>query len=133
MRFRGIHDRTYAGWVDSSGNICVRHYDHERDELGSVVVLHEKLLHNGRADDHDHRSTDDDSSADRPATDRHRRIWVADCGGVDRSRRSCARDESSAPFANGVVTLTREVQERVSPRRGREATTRRNRLSYSWH
>jgi len=51
--YRGNHSRTYAGWVDSSGNISVRHYDHEKNELGPVFVLRESLLHNGRADDHD--------------------------------------------------------------------------------
>ncbi len=45
--------RTYAGWVDSSGNISMRHYDHHSSELGPVLVLKQNLLHKGRPDDHD--------------------------------------------------------------------------------
>lgn len=47
----GKHQRTYAGWVDSAGNIAVGSYDHN-DGAITLHILHEKL----ERDDHDNPS-----------------------------------------------------------------------------
>ena len=49
--FKGQHRRTYAGWVDSSGNIIVGFYDHELKRT-EIKVLHR----NFEKDDHDNPS-----------------------------------------------------------------------------
>ncbi|MGZ5191266.1 MAG: BNR-4 repeat-containing protein [Flavisolibacter sp.] len=49
--FKGKHRRTYAGWVDSSGNIIVGFYDHELKRT-EIKVLHR----NFEKDDHDNPS-----------------------------------------------------------------------------
>ncbi|MCW3107221.1 MAG: glucosyl hydrolase family protein [Segetibacter sp.] len=49
--FKGQHRRTYAGWVDSSGNIVVGFYDHELKRT-EVKVLHRTF----EKDDHDNPS-----------------------------------------------------------------------------
>ena len=49
--FKGQHSRTYAGWVDSLGNIIVGFYDHDLKRT-ETKVLHENL----EEDDHDNPS-----------------------------------------------------------------------------
>lgn len=49
--FKGQHRRTFAGWVDSSGNIMVGFYDHDLKRTESKV-LHQ----NFEKDDHDNPS-----------------------------------------------------------------------------
>ena len=49
--FKGRHRRTYAGWVDSSGNIIVALYDHDLKRT-ETKVLHRNL----EKDDHDNPS-----------------------------------------------------------------------------
>ena len=49
--FNGKHSRTYAGWVDSSGNIIVGFYDHDLKRI-ETKVLHTNL----EKDDHDNPS-----------------------------------------------------------------------------
>src|SRR5687767_6084716 len=49
--FKGQHRRTYAGWVDSSGNIIVGFYDHDLKRT-ETKVLHRNL----EKDDHDNPS-----------------------------------------------------------------------------
>lgn len=49
--FKGQHRRTFAGWVDSSGNIMVGFYDHDLQRT-ETKVLHE----NFEKDDHDNPS-----------------------------------------------------------------------------
>src|SRR4030095_8055286 len=49
--FKGRHKRTYAGWVDSSGNIIVGFYDHDLKRT-ETKVLHK----NFEKDDHDNPS-----------------------------------------------------------------------------
>ena len=49
--FKGRHNRTYAGWVDSSGNIIVGFYDHDLRRI-ETKVLHGNL----EKDDHDNPS-----------------------------------------------------------------------------
>lgn len=49
--FKGKHSRTYAPWVDSSGNIIVGFYDHDLKRI-ETKVLHE----NFEKDDHDNPS-----------------------------------------------------------------------------
>ena len=49
--FKGQHRRTYAGWVDSSGNIIVALYDHDLKRT-ETKVLHQ----NFEKDDHDNPS-----------------------------------------------------------------------------
>jgi hypothetical protein len=44
----GEHQRTYASWVDSSGNVLIGYYDHQSGDT-ETHVLHEKL----EVDDHD--------------------------------------------------------------------------------
>jgi len=46
--YEGKHQRTYIGWVDSSGSIMIGYYDHQTGEQESYV-LHDKL----EVDDHD--------------------------------------------------------------------------------
>lgn len=46
--FEGAHQRTYAGWVDSTGNIVVGYFDHQSGDI-ETYVLHEEL----EVDDHD--------------------------------------------------------------------------------
>ncbi len=46
--YKGQHERTYAAWVDSQGNIMIGVYDHKTGKIQSAV-LHEKL----EKDDHD--------------------------------------------------------------------------------
>src|ERR1041384_1876215 len=40
--FKGQHSRTYAGWVDSCGNIVVSFYDHDLKRI-ETNVLHKNL------------------------------------------------------------------------------------------
>src|SRR5687767_2866757 len=49
--FKGQHSRTYAGWVDSFGNIMVGFYDHDL-KLIETKVLHKNL----ETDDHNNPS-----------------------------------------------------------------------------
>lgn len=49
--FKGQHNRTYAGWVDSLGNIVVGYYDHDKKTI-ETKVLHQNL----EVDDHDNPS-----------------------------------------------------------------------------
>jgi hypothetical protein len=49
--FKGRHSRTYAGWVDSLGNIIVGFYDHDLKSI-ETRLLHKQL----EADDHDNPS-----------------------------------------------------------------------------
>jgi len=49
--FKGQHRRTYAGWVDSTGNIIVAFYDHDLKRT-ETKVLHQ----NFEKDDHDNPS-----------------------------------------------------------------------------
>lgn len=49
--FKGKHSRTYAGWVDSAGNILVGFYDHDLKRI-ETKVLHKNL----EKDDHDNPS-----------------------------------------------------------------------------
>lgn len=49
--FEGKHRRTFAGWVDDSGNITVGFYDHDLKRI-ETTVLHK----NFEKDDHDHPS-----------------------------------------------------------------------------
>ena len=49
--FKGQHSRTYAGWVDSYGNIMVGFYDHDLKRI-ETKVLHKNL----EIDDHDNPS-----------------------------------------------------------------------------
>lgn len=46
--YEGQHQRTYAAWVDSTGNIMIGYYDHENGET-QTKILHEDL----EIDDHD--------------------------------------------------------------------------------
>lgn len=46
--YEGKHKRTYAGWVDSYGDIIVGYYDHDTEKIKTVV-----LEDNFEADDHD--------------------------------------------------------------------------------
>lgn len=46
--YEGKHKRTYAGWVDSHGDIIVGYYDHETKEITTTV-----LEDNFQKDDHD--------------------------------------------------------------------------------
>ena len=46
--FKGRHSRTYAGWVDSIGNIIIGFYDHNLKRI-ETKVLHKNL----ERDDHD--------------------------------------------------------------------------------
>ncbi|MDF9796841.1 hypothetical protein OKW21_002104 [Catalinimonas alkaloidigena] len=46
--YEGKHQRTYASWVDSTGNILIGYYDHNSDQI-ETEVLHENL----EIDDHD--------------------------------------------------------------------------------
>ncbi|MEQ9440501.1 MAG: BNR-4 repeat-containing protein [Cyclobacteriaceae bacterium] len=57
LYYEGEHSRTYAGWMDQSGNVMVGYYDHGTQEIHQEV-LHEKL----EVDDHDNPSLmmDDD-------------------------------------------------------------------------
>jgi rhamnogalacturonyl hydrolase YesR len=45
--YEGKHKRTYAGWVDSHGDVIVGYYDHEIDEIKTVL-----LEDDYQADDH---------------------------------------------------------------------------------
>ena len=47
--FEGEHQRTYAGWISSIGDITVAYHDHQTGKI-STFVLHEKF----EVDDHDH-------------------------------------------------------------------------------
>lgn len=47
----GTYKRTFAGWVDSVGNIVVGYYDHDSHEV-NTHILHERL----ERDDHDNPS-----------------------------------------------------------------------------
>lgn len=47
----GAHKRTYAGWVDSVGNIVVGYYDHDSHDI-ITHILHDRL----ERDDHDNPS-----------------------------------------------------------------------------
>jgi hypothetical protein len=47
VNFSGKYNRTYTGWVDSSGNIVVGSYDHDSKEI-QTHVIHPKL----QKDDH---------------------------------------------------------------------------------
>ena len=49
--YEGEHARTYAGWIDQSGNVTVGYYDHNTQEIHQEV-LHAKL----EVDDHDNPS-----------------------------------------------------------------------------
>jgi len=49
--FKGRHSRTYAGWVDSTGNIMIGFYDHDLKRI-ETKVLHK----NFEKDDHDNPS-----------------------------------------------------------------------------
>jgi hypothetical protein len=49
--YEGSHKRTYAGWVDSAGNIVVGYYDHDSRKTESTI-LHEKF----EKDDHNNPS-----------------------------------------------------------------------------
>lgn len=49
--YEGEHKRTYAGWVDSTGNIVVGFYDHERQNT-ETHILHAQF----EKDDHDNPS-----------------------------------------------------------------------------
>ncbi|MEK6478924.1 BNR-4 repeat-containing protein [Catalinimonas sp. 4WD22] len=46
--YEGQHQRTYASWVDSTGNIMIGYYDHENGDT-QTKILHEDL----ERDDHD--------------------------------------------------------------------------------
>ncbi|WPP51569.1 BNR-4 repeat-containing protein [Catalinimonas niigatensis] len=46
--YEGEHQRTYAGWVDSTGNIMIGYFDHANGEI-KTHILHENL----EVDDHD--------------------------------------------------------------------------------
>ncbi len=46
--YEGDHQRTYAGWVDSTGNVMVGYYDHAKGEI-KTHVIHQ----NFEVDDHD--------------------------------------------------------------------------------
>ena len=46
--YEGKHKRTYAGWVDSKGDVIIGYYDHSDKEI-KTVVLHDNL----QKDDHD--------------------------------------------------------------------------------
>ncbi len=46
--FEGRHKRTYAGWIDSNGNVTIGYYDHNEKEIKSYV-----LQENYQKDDHD--------------------------------------------------------------------------------
>jgi hypothetical protein len=46
--YEGLKRRTYVGWVDGEGNVCVGAYDHDDGDL-TVSVLHEHM----ERDDHD--------------------------------------------------------------------------------
>jgi hypothetical protein len=45
--YEGKYRRTYAGWIDHEGNICVGYYDHDLRQIASKIIF-PKLL----ADDH---------------------------------------------------------------------------------
>src|SRR5690606_17838632 len=49
--YEGSHRRTYAGWVDSTGNIVVGYYDHETESIATHIV-HAQF----EKDDHDNPS-----------------------------------------------------------------------------
>ena len=49
--FKGQHSRTYAGWVDSLGNIMVGFYDHDLKSI-ETKLIHEHL----EKDDHNNPS-----------------------------------------------------------------------------
>lgn len=49
--YKGIHSRTYAGWIDSSGSVVVGFYDHDLKRI-ETHVLHVNL----EKDDHDNPS-----------------------------------------------------------------------------
>ena len=51
IHFKGQQNRTYAGWVDSLGNILVGYYDHDTREI-KTKALHQNL----EIDDHDNPS-----------------------------------------------------------------------------
>jgi len=38
VHFRGKYNRTYAGWVDSTGNVVVGFYDHNSNQIQTKVV-----------------------------------------------------------------------------------------------
>lgn len=46
--FEGIHKRTYAGWMDSKGNVVIGFYDHDNKKSESKII-HQNL----QVDDHD--------------------------------------------------------------------------------
>jgi len=48
LYYEGEHKRTYAGWIDSKGNVMVGYYDHSDKQLNTVV-----LQENFQKDDHD--------------------------------------------------------------------------------
>ena len=47
MYFEGLHKRTYAGWIDSKGNVIIGYYDHNDKGIKTVV-----LKDNFQKDDH---------------------------------------------------------------------------------
>jgi hypothetical protein len=47
VHFKGKYNRTYAGWVDSTGNVVVGFYDHESKEI-KTQLIHARL----QKDDH---------------------------------------------------------------------------------
>lgn len=49
--FKGLHARTYAGWIDSLGNVVVGYYDHDTKEIDTARI-HQTL----QVDDHDNPS-----------------------------------------------------------------------------
>ena len=46
--FEGTHNRTYAGWMDSKGNVVVGFYDHDKKNITSEIIRHDFQV-----DDHD--------------------------------------------------------------------------------
>jgi hypothetical protein len=51
VHYKGQYNRTYAGWVNSSGDIEIASYDHDREHI-ETKVLHANL----EVDDHDNPS-----------------------------------------------------------------------------
>jgi len=51
IHYQKEHNRTYAGWIDSKGNVTVGYYDHDNQEIKQHII-HEKL----EVDDHNNPS-----------------------------------------------------------------------------
>lgn len=56
VHYRGQYNRTYAGWVNSTGDVEIGYYDHDTREI-QTQVIHEKL----EADDHNNPALEVDS------------------------------------------------------------------------